>query len=50
MAWSLENGPLAEHVDLNAVREINPEILSFRSWLGTSGRRALEEALGASAT
>lgn len=50
MAWSLENGPLAEHVDLNAMREINPEILSFRSWLGTSGRRALEEALGASAT
>lgn len=50
MAWSLENGPLAEHVDLNAMREINPEILSFPSWLATSGRKALEEALGASAT
>lgn len=50
MAWSLENGPLAEHVDLNVMREINPEIRSFRSWLATSGRKALEEALAASAT
>ncbi|GAB1582906.1 NmrA/HSCARG family protein [Phyllobacterium phragmitis] len=50
MAWSLENGPLAEHVGLTAMREINPEILSFRSWLAASGRKALEEALGASAT
>ncbi len=50
MARSLEDGPLAEHVDLNAMREINPEILSFRSWLATRGRNALNEALGASAT
>ncbi|GGB02820.1 NmrA family transcriptional regulator [Brucella endophytica] len=47
MARSLENGPLAEQVDLNVMREINPEILSFRSWLATSGRKALAEALGA---
>jgi hypothetical protein len=27
------------------MREINPEILSFRSWLAGSGRKALDEAL-----
>ncbi|WP_092990610.1 NmrA/HSCARG family protein [Rhizobium sp. NFR03] len=47
MAWSLENGPLAEQVDLNVMRELNPEILSFQSWLGTSGRQALDKALDA---
>ncbi|MDP0929877.1 NmrA/HSCARG family protein [Paracoccus onubensis] len=46
MAKSLEDGPLAEKVDLDAMREINPELLSLRSWLMSSGRRALEEALG----
>ena len=46
MAKSLENGPLAEKVDLDAMREINPELLSLRSWLASSGRRGLEEALG----
>ncbi len=46
MAKSLEDGPLAEKVDLNAMREINPELLSLRSWLAGSGRGALEEALG----
>lgn len=45
MAKSLEDGPLAEHVDLNAMREINPELLSLRSWLAGNGRRALDEAL-----
>ncbi|WP_244564614.1 NmrA/HSCARG family protein [Rhizobium sullae] len=49
MAKSLEDGPLAERVDLNAMREINPEILSFRSWLAGSGRQALVHALGTSA-
>ena len=43
MVTSLENGPLSRHADLNLMREINPEILSFRSWLamrkpGTLGR------------
>ena len=47
MAASLEEGPLADHVDLNVMREINPEILSFRSWLAGSGRKAFDEALGA---
>ncbi|MHC1550875.1 NmrA/HSCARG family protein [Phyllobacterium sp. K27] len=46
MAKSLEDGPLAERVDLNAMREINPELLSLRSWLAGNGRRALDEALG----
>ncbi|NTE65537.1 NmrA/HSCARG family protein [Agrobacterium tumefaciens] len=46
MAQSLEDGPLAEKVDLNAMREINPELLSLRTWLAGSGRGALEEALG----
>ncbi|OMQ33887.1 NmrA/HSCARG family protein [Ensifer sp. 1H6] len=45
MAKSLEDGPLAECVDLNAMREINPELLTFRSWLAGNGRRALDEAL-----
>ncbi|MFB9948719.1 NmrA/HSCARG family protein [Rhizobium puerariae] len=48
MAKSLEGGPLAERVDFDAMREINPELLSFRSWLAGSGRRALAEALGTS--
>ncbi|WP_448785078.1 NmrA/HSCARG family protein [Brucella intermedia] len=46
MAKSLEDGPLSEVVDLDAMREINPELLSLRSWLASSGRRGLVEALG----
>lgn len=46
MARSLEDGPLSETVDLDAMREINPELLNLRSWLAGSGRAALEEALG----
>lgn len=46
MAKSLEDGPLAERVDLSAMREINPELLSLRSWLAGNGRKALDEALG----
>ena len=49
MAESLENGPLAEHVDLEAMRRINPDIVSFRVWLSTGGRKAFEEALGKTA-
>lgn len=45
MAWSLEDGPLADHVDLTAMREINPQILSFRSWLASGGREAFEATL-----
>lgn len=46
MASSLENGPLAEQVDLSVMRELNPELLSFRTWLAGSGRKALDAALG----
>lgn len=46
MAKSLEDGPLSEVVDFDAMREINPELLSLRSWLAGSGLGALEEALG----
>jgi uncharacterized protein YbjT (DUF2867 family) len=45
LAASLDGGPLADHVDLNVMREINPKILSFRSWLAGSGRKALDQAL-----
>lgn len=45
MASSLEDGPLAEHVDLTAMRKLNPELLSLRSWLAGSGREALNRAL-----
>jgi uncharacterized protein YbjT (DUF2867 family) len=50
MAKSLEGGPLAERVDLSAMREINPDLLSLRSWLAGNGRRALDEALGTTNT
>ncbi len=46
LAAILDDGPLADHVDLDAMREINPDITSFRSWLAVDGRRALSAALG----
>jgi uncharacterized protein YbjT (DUF2867 family) len=46
IAASLETGPLADHVDLDVMRQINPEIISFRSWLSGDGLKAFEEALG----
>ncbi len=49
MAKSLERGPLAECVDLRAMREINPELLTFRAWLAGDGRKLLDAALRASA-
>ena len=45
MTASLENGPLADHVDLDIMREMNPQLLSFRSWLAGSGRKSLNDAL-----
>lgn len=41
----LDEGPLAGHADLAALREINPEMQSFRSWLLGSGRKAFQQAL-----
>lgn len=46
MAKSVEDGPLSEVVDLDVMREINPELLNLRSWLAGSGLAALEQALG----
>ena len=43
---SLENGPLADHVNLNTMREMNSKILSFRSWIARSGRKSFSETLG----
>ncbi|KAB0567637.1 NmrA/HSCARG family protein [Brucella pituitosa] len=48
MAKSLEDGPLAEQVDLKLMQEINPDLLTFASWLAGDGRRALNAALRAS--
>jgi uncharacterized protein YbjT (DUF2867 family) len=45
LSKSLENGPLADHVDLEIMRQINPEIISFRSWIAGTGRSAFENAL-----
>ena len=47
LAASLDHGPLADHADLALMRQINPAILSFRSWLASRGRQAFDEALGA---
>ena len=47
MSKSLESGPLADHVDLKVMRDINPGISSFPFWLAGSGRTALERALSA---
>ena len=44
----LDEGPLAGHADLDALRKINPEMRSFRSWLAGRGREALQQALGTS--
>ncbi|WP_233284808.1 hypothetical protein [Agrobacterium tumefaciens] len=45
MAESLEDGPLAELVDLKVMRAINPDLLTFRSWLAGNGRKLLDAAL-----
>ena len=45
LAASLENGPLSNHADLERLREMNPDMLTFRSWLNGKGREALDTAL-----
>jgi len=45
MARSLEDGPLADHADLDALRAINPHLVSFRTWVREGGRAALAFAL-----
>lgn len=46
MAESLENGPLSRHADLDELRKLNTEMLSFREWLAGDGNKFLERALG----
>lgn len=46
LAALLDEGRLAGHADLAALREINPALQSFRSWLAGTGRRDFEQALG----
>lgn len=43
----LDKGPLAGDANLEELRAINPEKMSFRSWLAGTGRQGFEEALGA---
>jgi uncharacterized protein YbjT (DUF2867 family) len=43
-----DSGRLSGRADLETLRKINPDLLSFRSWLAGSGRQAFAEALGAS--
>jgi len=50
LAAILDNGPLADHVDLAAMREINPEIISFRTWLATQGHQAFDAVIGSDRT
>jgi uncharacterized protein YbjT (DUF2867 family) len=45
MSASLENGPLSHHAKLDLMRELNPEVQTFRSWLNGPGRAALDQAL-----
>jgi uncharacterized protein YbjT (DUF2867 family) len=42
----LDEGPLAGHADLAALRGVNPQMQSLRSWLFGSGRQAFLHALG----
>lgn len=45
MAASLIDGPLSKQVDLDLMRNINPELSSFGSWLAADGREAFLAAL-----
>ncbi|MBB5729044.1 uncharacterized protein YbjT (DUF2867 family) [Sphingomonas prati] len=46
----LDEGPLAGHADLDMLRQINPEMQSFTTWLAGNGRKSFEHALGTSGT
>lgn len=48
LAALLDDGRLAGQADLSALRAINPELRSFRSWLMGDARQAFERALGTS--
>jgi uncharacterized protein YbjT (DUF2867 family) len=46
----MDEGPLAGNADIEALRESNPEMQSFATWLAGSGRKAFEQALGTAGT
>jgi len=45
----VDDGRLAGSADLEAMREMNPQLQSFASWLSGAGRAAFERALATSA-
>jgi uncharacterized protein YbjT (DUF2867 family) len=46
----MDQGPLGGHADLDALRDINPEMQSLATWLAGRGRKAFENALGTAGT
>lgn len=46
----VDDGRLAGNADLEAMREMNPHLHSFASWLAGAGRVAFEDALATSAS
>ncbi|MDM9627110.1 NmrA/HSCARG family protein [Rhizobium sp. S152] len=46
----VDDGRLAGHADLDALRQINPEQQSLKSWLSGPGKDAFERALGVGGT
>lgn len=42
----VDQGPLAGHADLAALRRLNPRMRSFQAWLAGPGRAAFQQALG----
>lgn len=43
----LDDGPLAGHADIHALRELEPDLIHVATWLTGSGREAFAKALGA---
>jgi uncharacterized protein YbjT (DUF2867 family) len=46
----VDDGRLAGHASLETMRQMNPQLQSFESWLAGSGREAFERALATSAS
>lgn len=47
LAGLFDDGRLAGHADLDALRKMNPELRTFAAWLRGPGKAAFERALGA---
>ncbi|TDK32183.1 NmrA/HSCARG family protein [Rhizobium deserti] len=47
LAALVDDGRLAGHANLDQMRQINPELWSFKSWLQGPGRKTFEQALEA---